>query len=192
MSTTDQTTLTSDAIGGAVGGAVAYVLGYLFVYATQSSRVEEQLRGFNFFADLFGGDPIPTWKAVGWTFYNSHFVDTQVPALIGGAQSISLISQAEGGSLTFLYVIPPVLLLLAGLVAARSANATEPADGARAGALVLAGYLPLVILGALLFRYAAGDGAVAPDIITAVLLAGAVYPAVFGGIGGAVASVLGD
>ncbi len=192
MSPTDRTSPTGEAIGGGVGGAVAYVLGYLFVYVTQSSRVEEQLQGFNFFADLFGGDPIPTWKAVGWTFYNAHFVDTEVPSLIGGAQSLNLISQADGGSLTFLYVVPPVLLVLAGLVAGRLADATEPADGARAGALVLAGYLPVAILGALLFRYSAGDGAVAPDLITAVLLAGAVYPAVFGGIGGAVASVIAD
>lgn len=192
MSVTDRSNPTGEAIGGAAGGAVAYVLGYLVVYVTRGDRIEEQLRGFNFFADLFGGDPIPTWQAVGWVFYNSHFVDTQIPALIGGAQSTNLISQADGGSLSFLYVVPPLLLIVAGLVAGRAANATEPGDGARAGAFVLAGYLPLAVIGAFLFRYSAGDGTVAPDIVTAVLLAGAVYPAVFGAIGGAASSLLSD
>lgn len=192
MSTTGRSSLRSEAIGGAAGGVVAYVLGYLLVYVTQRGRIDEQLRGFNFFADLFGGDPIPTWQAVGWTFYNTHFVDTTVPALIGGARSMSLVSRADGGPATALYVVPPVLPAIAGLVAGRLADASEPADGARAGAFVLGGYLPLGVLGALLFRRSAGDGAVAPDVVTAVLLAGAVYPAVLGAIGGTVSSVLGD
>lgn len=38
--------------------------------------------------------------------------------------------------------------------------------------------------GAYLLGYAVGDGSIAPDAVTAVLLAGAVYPVVFGGIGG--------
>lgn len=178
-------------VAGAGAGAVAYVLGYLFAYVTQSGQVEDQLAGFNAFADLFGGDPIPAWQGVGWLFYNGHFVDTQVPSLIGGARSLNLIAEADGGSLTLLYVVPPVLLIVAGIAVARIAGATAPVDGATAGASVLAGYLPLAVLGAFLFRYSVGDGAaVAPDVVTAVLLAGAVYPAVFGGIGGATATLL--
>jgi hypothetical protein len=192
MSVPDRTSGTSGIVGGAAAGAAAYLLGYLFAYVTQQSAVEEQLAGFNFFADLFGGDPIPTWQAVGWVFYNGHFVDTQIPSLVGGARSANLIAQAEGGSLTLLYVVPPVLLLLAGLVASRLAGATEAADGAKAGALAIAGYLPLAAIGAFLFRYAVGDGTVAPDVVTAVLLAGAVYPAAFGAVGGAGATLLSD
>ena len=195
MSAPDRTNgpnATSGIVGGAAAGAVAYVLGYLFAYVTQQSAVEEQLAGFNFFADLFGGDPIPTWQAIGWVFYNGHFVDTQIPSLVGGSQSTNLISQADGGSLTLLFVVPPVLLVLAGLVASRVAGATEPADGAKAGAFVLVGYLPLTVIGAFLFRYSVGDGTVAPDLVTAALLAGAVYPAAFGAVGGAGATLLSD
>ncbi|TKX80279.1 transporter [Halorubrum sp. SD626R] len=195
MSVPDRTSGTSAPSGvggGAAAGAAAYVLGYLFAYLTQRSAVESQLEGFNFFADLFGGDPIPTWKAIGWVFYNGHFVDTQVPSLVGGSQLTNLISQADGGSLTLLFVVPPVLLTLAGLAAGRIAGATEPVDGAKAGASVLVGYLPLAVIGAFLFRYSVGDGAVAPDLVTAVLLAGAVYPAAFGAVGGAGATLLSD
>ncbi|MGQ3328222.1 transporter [Halorubrum sp. FL23] len=192
MSVPDRSNRTSGIVGGAAAGAVAYVLGYLVVYVTQGDQIEEGLSGINFFADLFGGGPISTWQATGWMFYNAHFVDISVPSLIGGAQSANLISQAEGGSLALLFVVPPLLLVVAGVVAGRAAGASDPADGAKAGAFVLAGYLPLAVIGAFLFRYAVGDGTVAPDLVTAVLLAGAVYPAVFGAIGGAAASLLSD
>jgi hypothetical protein len=192
MSVPDRASDTSRIVGGAAAGAVAYLLGYLFAYVTQQSAVENQLAGFNLFADLFGGDPIPTWKAIGWVFYNGHFVDTQVPSLVGGSQLTNLISQADDGSLTLLFVVPPVLLTVAGLAVSRVAGATEPVDGAKAGAFVLAGYLPLAVLGAFLFRYSVGDGTVAPDLVTAALLAGAVYPAVFGAVGGAGATLLSD
>jgi len=188
MSAPDRSSRTSGIAGGAAGGAVAYVLGYLVVYVTQSNRIEETLSGINFFADLFGGDPIPIWKAVGWMFYNAHFVETVFQ--IGGVESRNFITGADGGAVTLLYVLPPLLLLVAGVVAGRAAGASDPAEGAKAGAFVLAGYLPLAVIGAFLFRYAGGEAA--PDVITAVLLAGAVYPAVFGAIGGAASSLLSD
>ncbi|MFC6890545.1 transporter [Halorubrum trueperi] len=192
MSVPDRANRTSGIVAGAAAGVAAYLLGYLVTYLTQSGRIEEQLAGFNVFADLFGSDPIPAWQAVGWMFYNAHFVDTAIPSFVGGTRSVNLISQADGGSLSFLFVVPPVLLVVAGLAAGRLAGATEPADGALSGAFVLAGYLPLAVVGAFAFRYAVGDGAVAPDTVTAVLLAGGVYPAVFGAAGGAVSTLLGE
>jgi hypothetical protein len=104
----------------------------------------------------------------------------------------NLIAQADGGTLTLLYVVPPVLLVVAGLAASRIAGATEPADGAKAGAFVIAGYLPLAVVGAFLFRHSVGGGTVAPALVTAVLLAGAVYPAALGAVGGAGATLLSD
>jgi len=176
--------------GGAVAGAAAYVFGYLSTYVTQQNQVDEQLAGFNFLADLFGSDPIPAWQAVGWLFYNAHFVDTEIPSLVGSGRSLNLIAEADGGSLALLYVVPPLVLLVAGLAAGRLAGASTPLDGAKSGVLVLAGYLPLAVIGAFLFRYSVGDGSVAPDLITAVLLAGVVYPVVFAGAGGALSGLI--
>ncbi|TKX61091.1 transporter [Halorubrum sp. ASP1] len=179
--------LARGAVFGAVAGAVAYVLGYLVTYVTQSGRVEEGLSGINFFADLFGGETISVWRGVGWVFYNAHFVDVEVPSLIGAAQSVSFIAESDGG-FTYLYVVPPLLLLVSGVAIARAAGAATPVGGARFGALATAGYLPLALIGAFLFRYAVGDGgSVAPTLVTAVLLAGIVYPALFGAVGGAAA-----
>ncbi len=192
MTTTQasDTSLRSGIGSGVAAGAAAYVFGYLLVYLTQRDQVDEQLAGFNVVADLLGGDPIPAWQGVGWLFYNAHFVATEIPSLVGGGRSLNFIAEADGGALALLYIVPPLFLLAAGLAVGWLAGATTPVDGVKSGSFVLAGYLPLAVIGAFVFRYAVGDGSVAPDLISAVLLAGIVYPAVFGGAGGAVAGLL--
>jgi len=174
---------------GATTGVAAYVLGYLVTFVTQRGAVEERLEGFNAVADLFGVDPIPAWKAVGWLFYNAHFVDTELPGF-GGTQTRNFVTSADGGSIALLFLVPALLLLGAGVAAATLARAATAADGATVGALVTAGYLPLAIVGVVAFGYAVGEGTIAPDAITAVLLAGAVYPAVLGGLGGALGAAV--
>jgi len=131
MSVPDQSNRTRGIVGGAAAGAVAYVLGYLVVYVTQGDRIAEGLSGVNFFTtELFGGDPISTWQAAGWLFYNAHFVDTMSPGVFGGAQSTNLIMEADGGSL--LFILPPLLLLVAGVVAGRAAaRPTRPRGAGR-------------------------------------------------------------
>lgn len=172
------------ALTGAASGAGAYVLGYLLVYLTQRGSVEERLSAFNVVTDLLGGDPIPPWQAVGWLYYNAHFVATRLPG-IGGPTTRNFIANADDGALTLLYLVPPLLLLGAGYAVATLSDADAPDVGGVAGALAVAGYLPLAVLGIVLFSYGTGDGSIAPDAITAVLLAGVVYPVVFGALGGA-------
>lgn len=192
MSLSTRSDTTSRLAIGAAGGVASYLLGYLLVYVTQRGGVDEQLEGFNFIADLFGSDPIPAWQAVGWLFYNAHFVATELPSLVGGVRSENFIAAGDDGTLTALYVVPVVLLLVAGLAAGRLGNAEDPADGAQAGALVVVGYLPLAIAGAVLFGYSVGEGTIAPDLVTAVLLAGVVYPAALGAVGGVASTFLGN
>jgi hypothetical protein len=178
------------ALTGAGAGAVAYLLGYLVTYVTQRGVVADRLRAFNAVADLFGGDPIPVWKAVGWLFYNAHLVETTVPG-IGGARTVNFIADAEAGSLPVLYLLPPVLLLGAGAAVALLGDGT-PRASALAGALVVLGYLPLALLGAVVVGHPAGGERIGPDLVTAGALAGAVYPAVFGAVGGAIGSAGGN
>jgi len=188
MASTDRLDRRTIGLGGALGAA-AYVLGYLVTYVTQRGSVEERLKGFNFVTELFGGDPIPAWKGVGWLFYNAHFVDTSVPGF-GGTRTQNFVANADGGSLALLFLVPPLVLLGAGVAAAALSRAASAADGATVGALAVVGYLPLAIVGVVAFGYAVGDGTIAPDAITAVLLAGAVYPTVLGGLGGAIGAVV--
>jgi len=189
MATTERIDRRTIGIGAALGAA-AYVLGYLVTYVTQRGSVEERLGGFNFVAELLGGDPIPAWKGVGWLFYNAHFVDTAIPGF-GGTRTQNFVANADGGSLALLFLLPPLVLLGAGVASAALSRAASAADGATVGALAVVGYLPLAIVGVLAFGYAVGDGTIAPDAITAVLLAGAVYPAVLGGLGGAIGAAVG-
>ena len=174
---------------GAVVGATSYVLGYLVIYLTQRGSVEERLQTFNVITDLFGGDPIPAWQAVGWLFYNTHFVDTEFPGF-GGTRTVNFVSEADEGSLTMLYLVPPLLLLVGGLIVSALSRADSPDLGALTGSFVAIGYLPLAVIGAILFGYSFGDGTVTPDLITATLLAGIVYPVVFGALGGAITGIL--
>lgn len=179
------------AVGAGVGGGVgAYLLGYLVTYLTQASAVRDRLGALNFVASLFGGDPAAAWQGVGWYFYNAHFVSTVVPTLGGGTRSVDLLASADA-SLGYLYLVPPVALLAAGAAIAFVAEAESPADGSIAALGVVPAYFVLALVGAFLFAYGGGDvGSIHPDYVTAALLAGLVYPAVFGGIGGAVGAVV--
>jgi len=178
----DRTTL----LRGAAAGVVAYLLGYLVTYAWQAPSVDESLQGINFVASLLGGQTVPTWKAVGWLFYNAHVVATRVPTVGGGERVVNFLDAADDGSLVLLYALVPVLLVLAGAAVARYGKADRPGTAAAAGASVVVGYFPLAVVGEFAFAHTFAEGVrVAPDPVTAVALAGIVYPAFFGAVGGA-------
>jgi len=158
---------------GAAAGAAAWVLGYLCTYLITSSDIQNSLIGQ--FTD------IATWKAVGWVFFNAHFVDTVVDLpVVGGATSFV---GGENGFTILLYVVPPLLLLAAGLAVGRYAGADDAASAAVGGASLVIGYGLLSIVGVFLFP----TENVSPDPVTGVLLAGVVYPVVLGAVGAAIA-----
>lgn len=166
---------------GIVAGAVAWFVGYVGVYLTQSGDVENRLATVNPVLELLGGDPLPTWKAVGWFFYNVHFVETEIPVL-GGTLNRTFLPME--GSQTLLYVLAPVALVGAGFAIAARFEATDANSTPILGSLVVLGYLPLSILGIFVFGYEVGTGTIAPDPVVGILLAGVAYPLVFGTIGG--------
>lgn len=170
-------------VTGVAAGIGAFLGGYLLTYVWKSAAVEETLQGFNFWAGLFGAEPIPVWKAVAWVFYNAHFVRTR----LSPSESRNVITAAEGGDWALLYLVPLLLLFFAGAWVAWRWRTRSAGDGARAGATIAAGYVLPALLGVFVTTYTVGDSVVRADPITATLLAGVVYPAVLGGLGGAVA-----
>jgi hypothetical protein len=174
---------------GAIAGVGAWLLGYLVAYLWKSQAVSEALRGVGFVSELLGGEAIPAWKGVSWLFFNAHFVATRFPTITGGTQRTNFVT-GEGGS-TAMLALPVAVLLGVGFVAAygRPGGALERA---KAGATVALGYLPLSVGAALVATHAIGDtdAAIAPDLVTAVLLAGLAYPLAFGAVGGALSSAL--
>jgi hypothetical protein len=196
MSTTEDASLTSDGIAlrgllarGAIAGVGAWLTGYLVAYVWKSEVVSESLRGLGFVSELLGGEAVPAWKGVSWLFLNAHFVATQIPTIARGTRTANFVTREEGS--TLLLILPALLLAVAGAVVAYG-RATDLLDGAKAGASVAVGYLPFSATAALLTTHAIGDteATISADPVTAILLAGAVYPFVFGGIGGALSAVV--
>lgn len=195
MSRTEDASLTSDGIvlrgllaRGAVSGVGAWLAGYLVTYVWKSETVAESVRGVSFFSQLLGGEAVPAWKGVSWLFLNAHFVATRIPTVAGGTRTANFVTGEEGS--TLLLVLPALLLVVAGAVVAYG-HATDPLGGAKAGASTVVGYLPLSATAAFLTAHAIGDteAAISADPVTALLLAGVVYPVVFGGLGGALSAL---
>lgn len=170
-------------VRGGLAGAGAYLVGYLLTYLLAGERVRESaLTGL---LDFFAGEPT-TWKVVGWLFYNAHMVSVVVPGF-AGSRTVDLLAEA-GGRATLLYLVPPLLLTAAGVLAARDGGERDAAAGAKAGATAVLGYLPLAVLGAFVFTVQAGGATIRPDVVTALALAGLLYPVAFGALGGALGS----
>lgn len=160
---------------GAAAGAAAWLLSYLFTYIITSSDIQNSVIGQ--FTE------IPTWKAVGWVFYNAHFADTIVDIpIVGGATNFI---GGENGFTPLLFVIPPVLLLVAGLAVGRYAGGDDTGSAALAGATTTISYLLLSIVGVFLFA----TENVQTDLVMGILLTGVLYPVVFGAVGAVAASL---
>lgn len=175
-----------DTIRGAVatagGRSVAYVLGYVLA----GSAIRES--DLNQIVEALGREGVVR-KIVGWVFYNAHgattTLDVDVP-LSGGTEVVNYVVQLDALS-SVLYVIPPALMLLAGLFAVRAAGATDFGDALTFGPAVAVGYLPLVAVGAFLLTISVESSSGGPTLVPAIGLAGLLYPLVFGTIGTLVA-----
>jgi len=169
---------------GSIAGALAWLVGYVCTYIVAGTRIRESGLGQVL---EFLGEGSAVYKLVGWVFYNSHLVGTVVE---GAPFAVS--GNAIGGDSGFtvlLFVIPPALLVGAGLAVGRYSGAETPAEGALAGLAVVGLYLLLSVIGIFLFTISAGPATGRPDPLLAVVLAGIVYPAVFGAAGGGLAGM---
>lgn len=179
---------------GALAGVAATLFGYLSTGLVVSTEVERTF------------ESIPAWKAVGWYFYNAHFVDLAVEGSVsiggvGGSGTQNLVVEADEGLVQWLYLAPPVGITLAGGALSRwIGGADGPVSGAARGALVIVGYLPLIAVGALgtahsveeEFLFVKASGTIEPQLLPAILIAGVLYPIVFGQLGGALAATIGN
>lgn len=193
------------------GGVVAYLLGYLVSYlwtgqeataivsratvvftSNRAGTVAQSSLG-----SVLGDAGVSTATAVGWLFYNAHLVPVQAGSFPVAATSVSnVVLGVDAASTGLLLVVPPVALVAAGFLVGRSApdratplpvlRARVPAGTVR-GAALAAGYLPPVVVGSVLLGVAPPDARVAtltPDLLLGTLVAGLLYPVVFGGVGG--------
>lgn len=173
-------------VGGGMG-IVTWIVGYALTYLVVAPDIRES--SINRLVEVFGGAPA-TYEMVGWVFFNAHFVDVvfqNVPLV--GSSATSFIG-GEDGFTTLLYVVPAALLVAAGLALTRRHRVENPTRGALIGATVIPGYLLLSVAGAFLFEVTTLGATGAPDLLSAIFLAGLVYPALFGGAGGTLGGFL--
>lgn len=173
-------------LAGGAAGVAAWLATYLITYAWTRTAIPN--------ADVYRaiealGNAPPVWKIVGWVFYDAHLVATEVPGLFGNTNVVHLVARYDALS-PALHVVSPVALAVAGAALARRFDARDLAGGARAGALVVVGYLPLAAVGAYAVRVPVGDATAGPDLVTAVALAGLAVPLGCGAVGGALAARL--
>lgn len=124
--------------------------------------------------------------AVGWLFYNAQLVPTTLPIVdpeIGRTLVGRNLLFAAGGPALAVTVLVPAALLAAGAAVAATSD-----GGGSAGAAIAVGYLPALVVGAFLLTAPAPDwnAAAGPSGIR-TLVAGLVFPIVFGGVGGRLA-----
>ncbi len=169
---------------GLAAGVAAWLLGYLVFYLRFANEAGETI-GVELLNVLVDGSAVP--QVVGWLFFNGQFVNLNVDAGFFGSDSVSVLP--DGAALV--YLVAPVFLLLAGVVVGYKARTDGPGDAAATGLLLVPGYLVCCAVGALAVFALSGNGAsAAPDPVTALLLAGVVYPAVFGAVGALVGDYL--
>lgn len=173
-----------------MAGAGAWIASYILTAVVVLARIENSELGDISDSVGDGGSGI---DFVGWVFFNGHFVDTFVDADFlgfGGSTTVSFIG--GDGFTVLLYLVPMALLVGAGLAVGRSNGVTETVDGAVAGVSVLPPYLVLSAIGTVLFRVSTetlgSSFSGQPELLPSILLAGIVFPAVFGAIGGVVAA----
>lgn len=183
-------------VEGAVAGAGAYVVGYLLTYVALFVDLEGSSDGMGEIG----------LEGAGILFYNAQFVRAdlgggvtrnflwELARNLGLPRALDDPALVDPGSLTLPTITYTVLvaavLVAAGFAVARlaSRSGATATGGMEAGMTVVAGYLPLALLGSVLFglgllEWAAEPGA-APDVLGTILLAGLTFPLVFGAVGG--------
>jgi len=162
---------------GGIYGAVSFVLGYVVTYAYLFVAAND-----------FITEVDSNFELVGWAFFGAQFVQVEsgeAPQTVDFLEFLALTDVLELPAILLTLAIG-LLLLVAGY---RTAGAVyrpdlSPDQGSVYGAMIVVGYLPLTFFAALLFETSATGVSGRPDVFGAVLLAGIVFPALVGALGG--------
>ncbi|MFP9191590.1 hypothetical protein [Natronosalvus vescus] len=173
---------------GALGGVGAFVAGYVLTYLLV--MVDSELEYT---------DESSAFELIGTVFYNAHFVDAEFVFASGtvfeGTRRLNIIAEESTQFPEPVFYLVPVAILfgVGALIAHRSLPAAATGvEGAKAGASVVVGYLPLAVVGSVLFEATAefeilGEtirSTFGPDMLMSIIFVGLVFPLVLGAAGG--------
>jgi hypothetical protein len=163
---------------GALYGGLAFVIGYALSY----------LYLFVAGSDFLNSDAVgdSTLQLVGWVFFNAQFVRIELDQTAATFDLLGQLASTDVLQLPalLLTVLIGVVLIAAGYRVADAVGGPQTTvdQGTVFGATIVTGYLPVVFFGALLFEVSNFGGR--PDVFGAVLLAGILFPALLGAVGG--------
>lgn len=171
-------------IGGIVG-AVAWILTYLTSYALVVTELEVLADAMP--GDLAGEMPGGADLA-GWVFYNAHSVDVVLSDIpVAGDHSMTFVGGTTGVT-PLMMVVPPAVLTAAGITMAKLHGIEDPKRGALWGLTIVPAYLALTAVGTVVFTTTVVDVSAGPPLVESLLIAGILYPTLFGTAGAAVAT----
>lgn len=164
----------------------------------------------NLGTEIFSGSEISSFTGAGWVYTNAHLSDLTLSVLTSAETvtgSINLLTDNEmrlsaSGSAPSLswggtslpeplyFLVPAIVLAGAGYAFVKQTPVHPAQTTTKHGAAVVAGYLPIVVLSTIIFTETRSISAIEqsmtlePNLLTALLLAGFLWPLLFGAIGG--------
>lgn len=172
-------------VGGFIYGAIAFVTALVVTTVYFFYRLDQISEGTT---QIFPEEP----QALGWAFYNAHRVDISFTAQGTAVETINYFDLINQIDPTAFYAMIGFVLFLSGFsVASRVSRSLSTEASAVAGTSVLVGYLPLLAVGSILFEVQDSGATAGPELGTTLVLWGAIYAIVFGGLGGLVSGLRG-
>lgn len=182
-----------------LAGVLTYVAAYLLAVGATAGRVDAvlsvELPGEYAEAHSLGAvlatEPSP-WTVGGWLFYNAHLVPTSLPTADATRGMLSTTTQnllnAVGGPVLLLYLVPPLLLPVAGYLVVLLSDTHGVRGELTTGASVGLGYGACFAVGAFVFTAEAAAVTVlaGPHGIASIAVA-ITYAPLLGALGGYVA-----
>jgi len=169
-------------------GALAALAGYATTYLLRRCAIEAAVAApaGRFTAREAGP---AGWQVAGWLWVGAHRVPLRAAkgTMVDG-YDLPVAPTATDPWAWYLFAVPPVLLAIAGALAAEDAETPEAAT--RRGAGVTAGYLLAAACSLYAFRWTGAfqyDGmhrVVAPETLPTLLVLGVAFPVAFGALGG--------
>ncbi|ELZ75683.1 hypothetical protein C456_06018 [Haloferax volcanii DSM 14919] len=203
---------------GFAAGVAAFAVGTLAVAGWLALATDGPFSTLDAATEMTGGKPVPAPFVPVWTFGGAMGLPVRLVETTGSGRAVVLRNLVDGldgpaDPWYWLGALPPACLFLAGAVTARlTAWSRRPAEGFATGSSVAVGFAAAVAVTALVARVGLGD--VPPNAEGFVRVgstgfhptdldgdsvglplwgafSGLVYGVVFGGLGGAVASLVG-
>lgn len=178
-------------LGGFGGGIGAFVLVFTLLLGLRVGRLSGAADYFTYFTSFDAVTPNNV-EVLNWVFFEAHTVGTEITIGTAGTSRSSVTHVTHGVLYEPWFAIVPILALGAvGYLLGDLAYSWDVTSGFQAGASLVLGYfLGVGVAVFVLTTRGVTDGVtvtMGPEPLTGLLVAGLVYPVVFGGIGGAVA-----